>query len=58
MSPMSRSIWTYRVVDGRYHGYNDVVYIVTKPNGEDLSYAWSNFDVCRKFCEEKNKAII
>lgn len=50
-------MWTYRVVDGRELGYTETCYIVTKPDGTELSYPWRIREICRAFCRDKNKEM-
>lgn len=56
---MGAGIYTYRIKDGQFHNppFPCTIFIVTKPNGEDIESPWESCEKARAFCHHRNKEI-
>lgn len=53
------NIYTYRIEDGRFYDppFPCAVFIVTDPQGRELSNPWESGVKARAFCKHKNNQL-
>ena len=56
---MGAGIYTYRIEDGNFAEppFKGVGFIVTAPDGHDLSTPWPTCSGARAFCNDKNRKL-